>query len=304
MMKNMKSCRLCKQPKVLRQSHIIPSFVIKWIKRTSATGHLRSLENTNKRIQDGVKLPLLCDECESLFSGFEKTFSEKIFIPYVNDELDINSVAQGKIKYFEYEEWLLKFTLSVQWRGLVSSEYFGESNFPEFSNERNEFEESVRRYLLNEQTSSGNNQSYIVFLQNLAAGYGYLPSNISPIVNHYLLRSFDYTSLLNKKEFALYFKLGPIAFFTSIIPMQRKKVADIRIQKRGKIKTAQHFDNRELAEFVFITRPNEVFERYDLSNIQSTKIINEIRNNPDRFEMSRTKGAIEGDIFINQLKDI
>jgi hypothetical protein len=75
-------CALCKEERELKQSHITPAFVIRWIKRTRATPYLRSPINTNIPSQDGKKIPLLCADCEQLFSDVEKVFAEKIFIPY------------------------------------------------------------------------------------------------------------------------------------------------------------------------------------------------------------------------------
>jgi len=43
-------CSLCKQNKEIRRSHIIPRFVSKWLKTTSATGFLRGVNEPDKRI--------------------------------------------------------------------------------------------------------------------------------------------------------------------------------------------------------------------------------------------------------------
>ena len=59
-------CALCKEPKELRSSHIAPKFASKWIKKTSKTGKMRDLDY--KRIQDSLKFPLLCEDCEQRIS--------------------------------------------------------------------------------------------------------------------------------------------------------------------------------------------------------------------------------------------
>lgn len=38
-----------------------------------------------------------------------------------------------------------------------------------------------------------------------------------------------------------------------------KNVTDIKIGMRGRIKTAQHIKNSDIANFIFINRPNEVY---------------------------------------------
>ena len=63
-------CRLCRLSDDLRESHIIPSFVFKWLKKTSATGYLRFAEGDAASKQDGVKIPLLCGTCEQRLSSW------------------------------------------------------------------------------------------------------------------------------------------------------------------------------------------------------------------------------------------
>ena len=101
-------CKLCGKQSTLRESHIIPKFVLKWIKSTSATGYLVSASNAEKRLQDGTKIRLLCDSCEELFSGSEKYFSEKIFRPY----------HDKGVRSFGYDEALERYLTSLSWRAL------------------------------------------------------------------------------------------------------------------------------------------------------------------------------------------
>lgn len=103
-------CKLCQKNQDLRESHIIPKFVAKWLKESSATGYLRQGVEPNLRKQDFPKERLLCGDCENRFSRWENIFAEKIFLPYLND---------GK-REFEYTDWLLKFSVSLIWRMGIS----------------------------------------------------------------------------------------------------------------------------------------------------------------------------------------
>lgn len=103
------ACRLCGDEASLRQSHIIPQFVFDWLKETSATGHIRYGRNPNKRVQDGLKIPLLCDNCEQRLGRWEKDFCERVFLPYHKDSTQT----------LHYDAWLAKFCISVCWRVLV-----------------------------------------------------------------------------------------------------------------------------------------------------------------------------------------
>ena len=73
-------CHLCHKTSDLQRSHVIPSFVIRWLKDTSP-GFVRDSKNQNVRTQDGIKEYLLCVECEQLFSKWERDFANYIFYP-------------------------------------------------------------------------------------------------------------------------------------------------------------------------------------------------------------------------------
>src|SRR6478752_2641481 len=84
-------CALCGTKAKLEKSHLIPRFVY------------RALQ-----VPDGPTRPLLCGECEDLFSRHESTFARVVFHPLV-----ANSRVVAK-----YDKWLLQFAASVCWRVL------------------------------------------------------------------------------------------------------------------------------------------------------------------------------------------
>src|SRR6516225_7774175 len=102
-------CRLCGATKKLQKSHILPGFVFRWMKETSATGYLRFGQQPNRRVQDGLKFHLLCQDCEQRFNDWETQFASQIFHP----------MTQGKAERACYGPWLLLFCASVSWRVLV-----------------------------------------------------------------------------------------------------------------------------------------------------------------------------------------
>lgn len=104
---SLKECALCHTETELELSHIIPKFVLRYLKSTSA-GSIRSMENPNVTVQDGEKHYMLCGKCEDLFSTYEKQFADKLFHPYLKDQQ----------KRFEYDTWLHFFLTSVSWRHL------------------------------------------------------------------------------------------------------------------------------------------------------------------------------------------
>ncbi|MET4634454.1 hypothetical protein [Kaistia defluvii] len=102
-------CAFCQEGAELRASHILPAFVFRWLKKSGGTGHLRNARTPNRRAQDGIKIRLLCRDCEQLFSGFERQFADKLFLPYTKDD---------GLKLV-YGDWLARFCASLSWRVLV-----------------------------------------------------------------------------------------------------------------------------------------------------------------------------------------
>lgn len=126
------TCALCKTDPRGEQSHIIPAFALKWLKKTSATGFIRNAVEINRRAQDGPKHPLLCERCEDRFSIYEGAFAKDIFYPFVED----------KTRAIRYDNNCLKFSVSLLWRALhelwIEEPILGEPLQPEFQRRLNE----------------------------------------------------------------------------------------------------------------------------------------------------------------------
>jgi hypothetical protein len=102
-------CRLCGLEADLQNSHIVPSFVYRWIRSTSVTGFMRGNAKPNVRMQDGVTCASLCRGCEQRFSGWEREFATRVFHP----------IVEGRVAQSSYGDWMLKFCVSVSWRALI-----------------------------------------------------------------------------------------------------------------------------------------------------------------------------------------
>jgi hypothetical protein len=61
---------MCSVTGPLEAGHVVPSFVYRWLKETSATGYIRTGENPNIRVQDGWKRWWFCRACEDQMSRF------------------------------------------------------------------------------------------------------------------------------------------------------------------------------------------------------------------------------------------
>jgi len=296
-------CALCLKEELLVASHLIPAFVYRWLKETGATGFLRGATKVNLRVQDGEKRNLLCMQCEGIFNNYETNFANMIFYPYVNEELSDAGIGTGKIGYFIYADWLLRFVISIHWRLIVTHNTLPDKHTtPKLLTCLNNMREPWRKFLLKETNHTGDCESHIIFLRNLAAGQGTLPSNINDNINFYLLRAVDGTTISSRNKIGLYSKVGPIAFITTIRPNKFVNAADTRIRMKGKIKTGQIIKNQLIARFVFITRPNEAFSKAKYSEKQLKVIDNSYRANPDKAKKSMTIRAAEADLILKYKK--
>ena len=102
------ACALCRKTAELRTSHMVPSFVGKWLKKTSATGFLSRSDDLSQRVQDLTKPPFLCENCEQIFSRLESHFAKTIWFPF----------QEKGIKSFKLDVRLELFGLSLGWRTL------------------------------------------------------------------------------------------------------------------------------------------------------------------------------------------
>lgn len=288
-------CALCLKDGALRISHLMPAFAFNWIKRGSGTGLLKRAEDPMPH-QDGSKRRLLCDSCEGILNKSETPFSSKFFYPYVEQELDPDGVAQGKLKTIAYEEWLLKFILSLQWRQLVEygNDLRGNPSEKVVAALKN-VQEVWRQYLCGERDDSGDSRSYVFFLQNLAAGYGDLPAEVPDNINRYIFLSVDGTTIVGKKYLGMYSKIGPLVFWTSISPNHLADLAPCRVHLKGEMATAQQMLNAKVNHFIFASRPQFLFDRIVRTSAEQEKISKKLMKDPDKAANSRSFLAFRAD---------
>ncbi|TOJ94517.1 hypothetical protein [Vibrio parahaemolyticus] len=129
----MSLCKYCKKNEAIENSHIIPSFICKWVKDTAHNNYLRTSDNPNLRQQDGSKSALLCNDCEVKFSKFEDDFKKSVFTKVANYRKPCPDVIS-------FSENSLKCIHSIAWRVLADTYYFPRDNqytdkeFSEFPN--------------------------------------------------------------------------------------------------------------------------------------------------------------------------
>ena len=264
----MGECRLCGETRELQNSHIIPRFVIRWMKKSGPTPFLRKVADPDTRIQDYHE-KLLCGDCEQSFSKWETRFANQVFYPHV----------RGKKDVFEYDEWLYKFVLSVSWRLFVSEMavwHEKEHSKNEVVNERLETWEEV---LLGEKSISEDpSQHHIFFVEeiDLVKSDPEGPEGFEL----YMQRNLDGTSVYGKDQIHTYFKFPKILFFSTITPSDPGGFTDTRIEQGGVIGPPQ-----ELGELWgnFLFGRAEIFEQVSMSESEKEKVQERILEDPERF---------------------
>jgi hypothetical protein len=276
-------------------SHLLPAFAARWIKETSPTPYLRDAVTPNLRKQDTRTAKLLCQGCETRFSQDEGNFAKTIFSPYVTKELDEKGCGRGNIRAFQYDEWLLRFALSLQWRTILTrpNAVYGETSFVVI-------EETWRQFLLGQRRDSGVWETHMIFLSSLAGAVIPAGLKLGCRVNSYLLGTVDATTISSQdnQKAGIYSKIGPIAFFTPLRPLVLKGNSDSKLHMRGTIKVGQKLRNEWLGQFIFVTRPNEVYRT--VSEKQQIRMAKDFLANPERTRETMSFHALEVDFKLER----
>ena len=112
-------CKLCQNDRELRNSHIIPEFLYKTLYEESGRFNELNLDKgRNKFHQKGIRERLLCDECEQLFSKYERYASLLL-----NGGYELLVLPEPPVVHFkniDYRKFKI-FALSILWRAGVST---------------------------------------------------------------------------------------------------------------------------------------------------------------------------------------
>lgn len=101
-----KLCILCKINPPIENSHIVPRFALKRLKKGNPIGSLIHSTNINKVEQDGWKKDYLCNDCEQRFSKLEDCFCKNVYDPFI----------QKSLNSFSYDLRLMEFSVSLYFR--------------------------------------------------------------------------------------------------------------------------------------------------------------------------------------------
>lgn len=282
-MKKYGKCALCRKEANLENSHIIPKFVPKRIVKKSATGFMRNIFNSQKRIQDGSKQYLLCGDCEDRFNKYETIFASNVFNPY----------KIGKIEDFEYEEWLSKFIISVNWRTLYLDliGYLKEQNIEIDDLQRFiECEKILREFLLGERKDIEKiDINMFIFNDIKSASQEIIDCNPH---SFFYGSFFDYTVVIptnGDKCIGIVANLSGLIIYTTLYSPQKYKSKNTNVELHGgNFKVSNQSSENPILEDVFQYMIQSREKQEELSEEEQKKIIKSIERNPEKFIKSES----------------
>lgn len=276
------TCRLCGESCQLGEdSHIIPAFFFRWLKESSATGYFRDSGNINLRVQDGFKLPFLCESCEDVLGKSETKFSRDVFYPFVKDD--------GVI--CPYDEHMLRFGVSLVWRALkYSCEHARMEHFRgRHLASTNSALETWAKYLLRKSDSLGAHEIHLLPFSGAIdyAGAEQIPRNL----NHFLRRSAEFHPICSDEHAASYVKMGPFIFFGLICYPNTAEWVGTKIEKAGIFQPGNFTALAGFGNYVVKRAEDLNHARTRLSQKQSTAIGRSFQKNIPRALGSDTLKA-------------
>lgn len=280
---NREICKLCKEEKELQESHIVPKSIYRWLKNTSGSTNsfLRGTSNINLRVQDGIKIRLLCRDCEQKFGQYEKYFVEEIFKPINDSKFPVN-IPKG----FNYSEKLTYFINSIWWRIIQVNLTNQEIRTSEFWCQIQEYEEDLRNFLLHPLYKKKFNNNYIFTTGYVDSG----PSDYNRI-NHFYMRSVDPAITFYDSSCFLCLRIPSFMFFGNIFGLENSKLQDLKINPIGGIfKVPKESIIKEPSVSSFISYKLKIYDDAfnKMSNNQKHKIKEDISKNWETFRESKS----------------
>ena len=251
-------CKLCGSNSPLKQSHIIPKFVGRWMKATSFAPYLRTSNDIEQRVQDVWKMELMCDKCENLFSTWETKFANEIFHPGAAGETT-----------FRYSEWFVKFAASLAWRALQFRQHLGIEPEPGVNPILVGMETHLANFLLGSAKHVDRYTQHVYPVSELAAPME--PS--SPMINRYFARAvdIDYVHTDDLSEVLVYIKLPMFMFFSVGKSNQRNWLETSRIKKSGLLRPKDHILDEGIMHYL-LGRSDHIWGLFDSMSPKSKAI--------------------------------
>jgi hypothetical protein len=281
-------CRLCGEPGELQESHVIPSFVYKWLKETSATGFLRFSDAPNKRVQDGYKEHWLCLPCEQRLNVWETQFATDVFHPLSMD-------GGQRVKY---EAWMMKFCASISWRALLKIQ---ESDLAHFAPSQkvtvNQALDVWSKVMLDKLPHPGRYEQHLLPLDSIVEdSSGALPANI----NRYIQRTVGMDAVRSESTAFVFTKMSKFLVLGFIeVPHPRQWVGTKIHVRAGTVGMTSYSVPIQLRDYLADKANSYASLVSNISETQRSKIEQAARKDLDRVARSRTFDAMRNDVELS-----
>ena len=266
-------CALCLQEQPLQESHLIPKFVGKWLKE-KGTGYLANAADGSNRVQDLVKIKLLCKDCEQKFSQIENYFANNMFYPFVND----------KIQEFDYDENLKPLIISMAWRCLqpIKEDFIKQNPTSQVISFVEQAEKDWREFLNDEGTSINSYETHVLFLDYVKPES---TLEVDPKFHWYLLHGTDSTIVYNNTKVYFYVKLPWMICIISIEPKKLEGWEGTMINKNGHITASgQTVKDPGFAQFLQDRAKFALYSSQGPSQEVATKrLVKSIKKDPEKY---------------------
>lgn len=276
-------CAFCGLRARLHESHVLPAFVYRWLKRGSGTGHIRNTDNPNRRVQDGLKLPWLCSDCERKFSRYETAFATKLFHDW-----------GGGRKQIHYSDWLLKFCVSVSWRVLrfARGKNAGHRYTAQQEALMDQAEKRWRAFLNDEAPHPGVFEQHLLPLGIIESATVHdLPKNF----NRFLARAVTFDIVGSDRTLMTFAKLGPFIIF-GLVQGNRKEWSGSKVHVRDGFLGPRKYTVPAGVLDLLVEKAGLIVSAMDrMSEQQRSKIDQHILDNVEAFIASDQFKAIEAD---------
>ena len=236
-------CLLCQKRRDLLESHVVPSFVGGYLKKTSVTGRMRMVGEPNLPIQDLAKEHLFCPSCEGLMAEEENYFAQALFYPLHNEDQTV----------FSYEHHLGRYCAVQSFRVLTYLDHIlneVKNLKPSYAKVARKAIELFRNLLL----SGGKNQNEFsnhVFFFDAVESFGAALPTVPKRLNWYSLRAVDVDIVRGNRVLFVYTKMCRIAVMTFLVPKKPKGFEGTRVYTRGLLKIPQGIAFPGFGEFLF-----------------------------------------------------
>jgi hypothetical protein len=264
---------LCGEQRKLYKIYIFPRFVGRWIEETSATGYPVKGSVPFKGGLDVSWERVLCDECKQRFSHLESHFAQRIFYPLHADD--------DRHSRFEYDDWLMKFIVSISWRVAVNEyeEFIEDQEY--WKDDLDKALEAWRRFLLNDGSSPSPYTHHIFIFPEFQTTS--LEEEAREVLSSYIHLGCDSSITFSRTDLCVYTHLPNIIMTSFIVPPSRDDWIGTQVSSGKNTTGSPQSINEAGFAYLLICQMDPFYShRFSSTREQIERTVNSILNNPDK----------------------